>query len=120
MEIQCDLLVSNFKGEKTTESVKENIKQISDGSFSYRAGALHLGLEKAFELKKKRRVPPGTKLRCSRNGCSGYSNHLSYFSLGGNLRCNPSFCNWYLACVACGYARTANYASCQSCGKNFI
>ena len=52
MEIQCDLLVSNFNDQKTIALVKENIRQISHGSSSYRADALQLGLVKAFELKK--------------------------------------------------------------------
>ncbi|KAF9785420.1 hypothetical protein BJ322DRAFT_1193974 [Thelephora terrestris] len=57
MEMQCDLLVSDFKDPMTIALVKENIKHISHGSFPHCAGALHLGLEKAFELQKKKRQP---------------------------------------------------------------
>jgi hypothetical protein len=56
MEMQCELLTSDFKEEKTIALVKDNIRGISDGSSSHCAGALQLGLEKAFELKKKRQV----------------------------------------------------------------
>ena len=62
MDMQCDLLTSDFNEEGTIALVKEKIRDISDGSFSHRAGALQLGFEKAFEFKKKRRGS-GAKLR---------------------------------------------------------
>ncbi|KAF9641851.1 hypothetical protein BDM02DRAFT_3133524, partial [Thelephora ganbajun] len=58
METQCELLISNFRDQKTIRLVKENIGHITDGSSSYCGGALKLGLKKAFELKKKKRQPP--------------------------------------------------------------
>jgi len=54
-ELQCELLVSTFRGSNTIARMKENIGHISEGSSSYCAGALKLGLKKAFELKKKKR-----------------------------------------------------------------
>ena len=108
MEIQCELLVSNFKDPKTVALVKKNIKHISDGSSSHCAGALKLGLKKAFELKKQKRQPPG-----------GYSNHVSYSDIGSNVIC-PCCGSYYLACVDCGYERESDYESCQGCGKRFI
>ncbi|KAF9642138.1 hypothetical protein BDM02DRAFT_3264568 [Thelephora ganbajun] len=58
MEMQCELLISNFKDPKTIALVKENIGHISNGSSYYRSSALKLVLKKAFELKKKKRQPP--------------------------------------------------------------
>lgn len=55
MEVQCEFLVSNPNDHKTITLVKEKIRHISDGSSSHRADALQLGLEKAFELKKRKR-----------------------------------------------------------------
>jgi hypothetical protein len=69
MEAQCDLLVSSFKDHKTIALVKENIRHISSGSSSHRAGALQLGLEKAFELKKKGREPAYRCRKCRDRGC---------------------------------------------------
>ena len=68
--MQFDLLISNPKNPKTIVLVKENIGHISDGSLSHCAGSLKLGLEKAFDLKKQKRQPPGVKLRCSDYRCS--------------------------------------------------
>ena len=123
MEMQCDLLVSNFKDQKTIGLVKENIRQISGGSCSHRAAALHLGLEKAFELKKRKRQASGTRLRCSRVGCSSYTDHVSLSSIGVNThfcnKCSNLGCYRFL-CASCGYNRTGNYTSCQGCAKTFI
>ena len=68
--IQCDRLISDFKGPKTIALVREKIRQIPDGSLSHCARALNLVFQKAFELRKKRRHPPWAKLRCSNPGCS--------------------------------------------------
>lgn len=81
MEMQCDLPVSKFKDPKTIALVKENIRQTSDGSSSHRASALELGFEKAFELKRQKKKPPGTKLRCSSIICPLYDDHISYSSI---------------------------------------
>ncbi|KAF9650018.1 hypothetical protein BDM02DRAFT_3128015 [Thelephora ganbajun] len=62
MEMQCELLISNLRDQKTIRLVKENIGHISDGSSSHCGGALKLGLKKAFELKKKKRQPPAIAL----------------------------------------------------------
>ena len=74
MEMECDLLISNFKNAKTIDLVNENIGRISGGSSSHSASALKLGLKKAFDLKKQ---SPGVKLRCSNGNCAWYSNPSS-------------------------------------------
>ena len=58
MEWQCELLVSSSRGANTIAGVKQNIGHMSDGSSSHCAGALKLGLKKAFELKKKWKGQP--------------------------------------------------------------
>ena len=123
MEMECELLTSNFKDPKTITLVKENIGHISDGSSSHRTGALKLGLKKAFELKKQKRQPPGALLQCTgpKYGyyCEWGNTPVSYSSVGSGIHC--SYCsNCYLQCVSCGYDRTSSYASCQKCGKKFI
>ncbi|KAF9645626.1 hypothetical protein BDM02DRAFT_3119977 [Thelephora ganbajun] len=123
MEMQCELLISSFRDQKTIGLVKENIGHISDGSSSHCGGALKLGLKKAFELKKKKREPPGVLLRCTNYNCAWHNNPVSYSSVGSNTYCtNCSYRhhNYYLQCDGCNYQRTSGYASCQSCGKNFI
>ena len=124
MEMQCDLLVSKFKDQKTIALVKENIRHISEGSSSHCASALELGFEKAFELKMRKREPPGTKLRCSYIGCPSYDDHVSYSSIAmGAHYCQRCFdvgrCS-YLGCASCGCSRTGDYASCKNCAKRFI
>ena len=118
MEMQCDLLMSNSRDTNTIKLVKGNIGHIFDGSLPHCAGSLKLGLRKAFDLKKKERQPPGVKLRCSYSGCSWYINHVSFSAVQPNCCC--SMCGRWMQCVGCGYSRTSNYASCQSCGKRFI
>ena len=123
MEMECELLVSKFKDPKTIGLVKEKIKNISDGSLSHCAGALKLGLKEAFELKKKKRQPPGVLLRCTNYSCGWMNTPVSYSSVGSNTycpNCQYSYGSYYMQCVGCGYNRTSNYASCQSCGKRFI
>ena len=122
MEMECALLISNFKSPKTIDLVNQNIGQISDGSSSHSAGALKLGLKKAFDLKKQKQQPPlpvGTKLLCPSSGCALYSGlGISYSSIGSSGYCTN--CNMHhLKCVACGYTRLGNYASCQGCNKAF-
>jgi len=118
MEMQCDLLISNFKNPKTIALVKEKIEHISDGSSPHCATALKLGFKKAFELKW------GVGLRCTYGSCQWYNNHLSYSSVGSNTYCQNcnrrGWGNRYLRCAGCGYNRTSNYQSCQSCRKRFI
>ena len=122
MEMECELLVSNFKDPKTIGLVKENIRHFADGSSAHCADALKLGLKKAFKLKKP--SVAGVRLRCNYSSCAWYSNHVSYSSVGSGVYCqncqNYRYGNRYLLCVGCGYNRTGNYASCQSCGKRFI
>ena len=121
MEMECELLTSNFKDPKTIPLVKENIGRISDGSSSHRTGALKLGLKKAFELKKQKRQPPGVLLQCTgpSYNCGWVNTPVSYSSVGSDTYC-PNCRGYYMRCVGCGYDRTSSYASCQNCGKKFI
>jgi len=123
MEAQCELFISSFKDPKTVTRVREIVDDISDGSSPHRAGALKLGLKKAFELKKQRRQPPGVLLRCSHISCVWYNNHVSYTAIMSK-HCQHCRSNrWgerYLVCAGCGYARNGGYTSCQSCGKRFL
>ena len=116
--MQCDLLMSNSRDQKTITLVKGNIGHIFDGSHPHCADSLKLGLKKAFELKKKERQPPGVLLRCSHSYCSWYNNHSSCSTVRPNSCC--SSCGSWMQCVGCGYNRTGNYAACQSCGKRFV
>ena len=121
--MECELLISNFKDPKTIALVKENIGHISDGSSPHCAGALKLGLKKAFELKKQKRQPPGVLLRCSRYGCARNTTPVSYSVIGSNVYCQDcqyNYGTYYMQCVGCSYNRTGGYTSCQSCGKRFI
>jgi len=119
--MECELLISNFNDPKTIALVKENIGHISDGSSSHCAGVLKLGLKKAFELKKKKRQPPGVKLRCIfYSGCAWYGKDIPYSSVGSRLPCPDPTCGYMMQCAGCGYQRDGAYASCQSCGKMFI
>ena len=122
MEMECELLTSNFRDPKTIALVKETIGHFSDGSSTHCASALKLGLKKAFELKKKKRQPPGVLLRCSRGGCARNTNPVSYSTNGSNIycpNCQYNYGNYYMQCTGCSYARTSSYTSCQSCGKRF-
>ena len=149
METQCKLLISNFKDPKTIRLMKENIARSSDGSSSHSAGAVKLGLKKAFELKQQavefkkqqeraaelkkqqeqaaeleRQKKAGVQLRCSRVGCARYNTPVAYSAVGSNLYCQictpAGYGNYYMQCVGCNYQRTANYTSCQSCSKKFL
>ena len=118
IEMQSELLISNFKDPKTIRLAKENIGRVSDGSSSHSGGAMKLGLKKAFELKKQQRKL-GALLRCSNASCAWYSNPVSYTSVPANAICGNCGSH-YMQCVGCNYQRNGNYTSCQSCGKNFL
>jgi len=124
MEAQCELFISSFKDPKTVTRVREIVDDISDGSSPHCAGALKLGLKKAFDLKKQSRQPPGVLLRCPYASCTSYNNHVAYASVGSYAYCrncqNYGWGSRYLVCVGCGYARNGGYTSCQSCGKRFL
>jgi hypothetical protein len=124
MDMQCDLLTSDFKNPKTIALMQETIGQISDGSSSHCAGALNLGFEKAFEAKKQ---GSGVLLRCSNTSCEWNGSPVAYLSVGSNIYCPhcpgcrcSSCARHYLQCAGCGYQRTGTYTSCQSCGKKFM
>ena len=120
MEMQCELLVSKFNNPKTIALVQEKIGNMSDGSSPHCAGALKLGLKKAFGLKKQKRQPSGVLLRCTYSSCAWYNDQISYSSVGSNTYCPHCNYGYYLQCVGCGHNRTSNYPSCQGCGKRFI
>ena len=54
MKMQCELLVSNWRDPKTIARMKENLERISHGSSPHTGGALNFGLEKAFEVKRRK------------------------------------------------------------------
>ena len=119
-EMQFDLLISHFKNPKTIALVKENIGRISDGSSSHSADALNLGLNKAFELKRRNCV----SLRCPHGSCSWHTNHPSYSSVGSNILCQNCVDQGrgrrYLECTGCECNRTNALTSCQKCRKMFL
>lgn len=120
LEMECELLISNFKNPKTIDLVGENIGRISSGSSSHAANALKLGLKKAFDRKK---IPPGVKLRCSNVTCPWYNNPDTYSKMTsyGNYcqMCSNRGWSYYLQCSGCSFNRASSYTTCQSCRKNF-
>ena len=119
MEMECEVLISNFKDPKTIALVKETVGQISDGSSSHRASALKLVLKKGFELKKQKRQPSVVFLRCVLSGCGWHAINVPYKSVGSNIYCLCCRRNNYMQCTGCSHARTSTYTSCQNCGKTF-
>ena len=131
METQWDLLIANFEDPKTAALMRENIEDISSGSSPYHAGALKLGLKKAFELKKKKTQAPAPPappevvwLRCSDSNCEWHRTQMwRLVDIGTDLFC--CLCpvhhrgNSYYQCTNCGSNRTGNCASCQGCGAMF-
>ena len=125
MDLQCKLLVSKFNNPRSVALVKENIGRMSDGSLPFCAGALKIGLEKAFKLKKQKRQPPGVSLRCTYSSCAWYTDHVSYSSVGSNLYC--PHCNDATICsvLAAGtigpaiihHARAVERGSCSRVGS---
>lgn len=119
--MQCNLLIYNFKNPTTVSLVRENIRHIPDGSISHCADALNLVFKNAFELKKKKRQPPGAKLRCSNFCCQWNTNPTTYSSVGTNYAfCTSCRGAYYKRCAGCGHERTGNFPSCRGCGKKFI
>jgi len=124
MDMQCDLLISDFRNPTTIASMQENIGRISDGSSPHCSGALNLGFEKAFELKKRQGC---VLLRCSNHNCGWHENPVPCSSVGSSTYC-PQCTTWNgyngykyypIECAGCGYQRAGDYASCQSCGGRF-
>ena len=121
LEARWDLLISDFREQKTVALVKGNIGHVFDGSLSHCADTLKLGLRKAFDSKKERTC---VKLRCACGSCQWYNNYPTYSSVGLNTFCqmclSHSWGNRYLQCVGCGHTRSTVCTSCQGCGKKFI
>lgn len=117
MDVQCDLLVSDFKNLSTMAQVQTSIKEMFDGSFPHRAAPLRCGLEKAFELKKKKRERNGVVLRCITSYCGGYRKPVPRIATSTNY-CQRCACS--LACAGCGYRRTNHNLTCERCGKYIL
>ena len=113
MEMQCDLLTSDFKDPKTFDLMKKNIGQISDGSLPHCADSLNLGLRKAFNLKKQRNC---VMLRCVYYHCSQRDQDVAYSSQQDGC---CSYCRQWMQCAGCGSNLNGNFPSCRSCGKRF-
>ena len=123
MDMECDLLISDFRNPTTIALMQENIGHISDGSSPHYAGALNLGFEKAFELKKREGY---VLLRCSNSNCEWHKNPVPYSSFGSDTYClQCAIYNRYeyirhpIQCAGCGYQKTTSYGLCQGCGKMF-
>ena len=126
VEMHWDILIPNYQDPKTITLVRENVERISSGSSSYCAVTLKVGLKKAFEFKKKKRLPLKPHrafVRCSNPSCSYHTSSMS---------CSPSitvfhcpYCkssglgSYCFQCTSCGHDRTGNYMSCQNCGGSF-
>ena len=110
LEMECELLISNFKNPKTIELVGENIGRISRGSSSDAANALKLGLKKAFDRKK---ISPGVKLQGSYAGGAWYSNPGMYSTMTSYgtycQMCSNQGWSYYPQCPSCSYVRTGGY-----------
>jgi len=122
MEMECELLTSNFKDPKTIGLMKESIGHISEGSSSYCAGTLKFGFKKAFELKKKKER--FVLLRCPRVGCTRNTIPLTHSAVGSAIYCTDcryTYGSNYMQCTGCSRSRTnSSHVSCQGCGKKFL
>ena len=117
MEVQCELLISNFKDPKTIALVEETIGHISDGSSPHSADALKLWLKKAFEVKQQKKLGPGVLLRCSRSGCARYDSPVTRRVAGSDIwcqLCKHSYGDYVLRCSSCGSDRSVH--SMYTCG----
>jgi len=122
MEMQCDLLISDFRNPTTITLMQDNIERISDGSSSHYARALKLGFKKALEFKKRE---SSVLLRCSNPSCGWHSDPVTYSSVGSNVYCPRCSIysygpRYYTQCTGCGNQRTSNNPSCWGCGKEFM
>jgi len=113
IEVQSDLLASNFKDPKTATVLKEHIGHIFDGSLSHCADTLKLGLRKALNLNF-------VKLRCIRYGCPQGGKPVSYLSLESKTWCTYCGYSGSMVCAGCQCSRTDGCMSCRGCGKWFL
>ena len=126
MDFQWDLLIANFKDPKTVALVRDRVDDISPGSSSHRASVLKVALKKAFELKKKKRQPPGVLLQCYNPNCARHHNHFSYTEIETNVTtCQSCRTPWgsgryILQCANCRSTWQGNFTSCQGCGRRFV
>lgn len=119
MEMQWDLLISDFENPKTAALVKENMRRVSDGSSTHCADTLKLGLKRAFDLRTC------VKLKCDNGNCTWYKNPVSISSIGPDTSYCPvcisrgQGCK-YLSCTYCGQKVIGYRASCEKCARRFL
>ena len=115
VEIECDLLTSNFRDPKATALVKDKIGHIFDGSLSQCAGSLKHGLKNAFEAKKT--YP---RLQCTNPFCEWHKNPVPYSSVAPDIYCPECNRGQIMQCTSCRSSRTNNDTRCQNCGNSFM
>ena len=124
MDVQWDLLVAKPNHPGMVALVRDKIEDISPGSSSHRAGVLKVALKKGFELKKKKRQPPGVLLRCPNiyecaRLVSRSETENSLFCRLCSL-CEPYYARYFFECSSCGFKRAGDYVTCQNCGVRFL
>jgi hypothetical protein len=119
MKTQWDLLTSNSKNPTIIAFMKENLRQISDGSSSHHPGAVKAGLKMALDLKMC------VRLSCSRSICPWYTSHVPPSFIDSNIR----YCQLCvdqgrglvnIRCAGCLKNTASDWTSCQTCGKRFM
>lgn len=119
--IESEVFIPNLKDPKLIGFMSGNIERIADGSFPHLASVLELGLNKAAELRRRRK---GVLLWCSQCGCPGSMSPVPYSSVGSNLFCttclNSSNGSRYMHCAGCFSQRTEIYESCKNCWERFV
>ena len=124
MDVQWDLLVAKPNHPGMVALVRDKIEDISPGSSSHRAGVLKVALKKGFELKKKKREPPGVLLQCP--NIYECARLVSRSEIGDYLYCTvcsfsePAFVRYFFNCSSCGFKRAGHYVTCQNCGVRFL
>ena len=90
-ELTCSFSQEELDHPGMVALVKHKIEDISPGFSSHRAGVLKAALKKGFELKKKKKQPPGVLLRCPNlYDCPRYANPVSLSEIGTTLICSCS------------------------------
>jgi len=117
LEMECQLLFSKFKNEKTISRVQEKIAVATGGNSIHGADALKLGLQTALRLKKQRpntgatdgAAPPRSGPICPK--CSMWVRRSVLTSAVWCQRCEQT----YKLCTKCGSLRDLGRPSCNSC-----
>lgn len=122
MKMESKLFVLNCKDPKLIAIASGNIGQAVDGSSSRLADVLKLGVKKGVEIKRRSR---GALLKCPSFNCTRNINPVPRSFVGPNVAC-PNCTDYpgrdpvYMRCSSCGYQRTSDYPSCQSCQKRLV